>query len=241
MEVYLTARLGASRLPRKHLLPVVGERVTVKLLVERLRSTGLPVVGVIPEGGDDDALEEILRRSGADVFRGDEENVLLRYAQAMRSRGADRAIIVDGDDFFVSLSAIRAIAREADAADLIRVDGLPFGGAPYLMALSAVEDLLAKLTTTSGWGYHLDGLDCRQLRLRDDRFTDEERAYRLTLDYEEDCGLLKMVYSRIYAGRPLGLADAVREITAHRGEYVAAFPEIFDGTIDEKYRRHLGR
>lgn len=242
MEIFLTARLGASRLPRKHLRPVLLGRTSVDLLLERLRSTGLPVVGVIPTGSEDEPLAEAMRAGGAEIYRGDLENVLRRYRDALAARGGDRAIIVDGDDYFVSLTALRRLADHRGSEDVITCSGLPFGGAPYILSRAALDRLLALLgDDTSGWGYHLERLNGSRRTIADDRFTELERTYRFTLDYAEDLALLTRVYERTYRGLPITLRAATDEITGHLAEYRASFPELFDGTIDAKYRAHLGR
>ena len=79
----IQARLGSTRLPRKVLLPLLGEPLLAHVVrrVSRATSLDTTVVAttVLPA---DDAIVELGRREGWIVERGSERDLLDRYLQA---------------------------------------------------------------------------------------------------------------------------------------------------------------
>lgn len=80
---FIQARMGATRLPGKPLLKVLG-RPLLSYLIERLkRAKSLDEVIVVTSTSPrDDAIETEALKNGVKCFRGSEENVLERFYQA---------------------------------------------------------------------------------------------------------------------------------------------------------------
>ena len=80
------ARMTSSRLPGKHLLPVLGEPI-IGHLINRLSSISLidEVVVAMTSRPEDDPLEKYVRSLGASVFRGDEDDVMGRVLCAAQN------------------------------------------------------------------------------------------------------------------------------------------------------------
>ena len=100
--VLITARLGSTRLKRKHLLEVSG-RPIVSYLVERiLREFKTEVaqgeVGVVITASDEPENRAFdgLGIAGLTVFYGSVHNIPLRHSQAVAALGFSRVIAVDG-------------------------------------------------------------------------------------------------------------------------------------------------
>lgn len=104
------ARMGASRLPNKmmlwlHGLPVAGwvwQRLRMSRRLDR-------VVFALPDTVADNALADYLVSAGAEVFRGDEDDVLGRYLAAARFAEAATVVRVCADNPFVSASEIERL------------------------------------------------------------------------------------------------------------------------------------
>ena len=75
------ARLGSSRLPGKVLAPI-GSRQVLEHVVHRLRRARrlAHLVVALPEGEADHPLADACRRLGVEAVRGQERDVLARYA-----------------------------------------------------------------------------------------------------------------------------------------------------------------
>jgi spore coat polysaccharide biosynthesis protein SpsF len=79
----LQARMSSSRLPGKSLAEVGGEPM-LALLVRRLRRAGEleRIVVATTTEPDDDAIEEVARARGCEVYRGPKDDVLARFVGA---------------------------------------------------------------------------------------------------------------------------------------------------------------
>lgn len=92
------ARMGSSRLPGKSLRPLRGRAMVHHVLV---RAAAIPCVDwtilATSDNPVDDELASHVKRLGFQVFRGPEQDVLARFAQAARLKRADAVVRVTGD------------------------------------------------------------------------------------------------------------------------------------------------
>ncbi len=105
--IILQARAGSTRLPAKVLRPF-GDVTLLEHIVARLRATELPVWVATSTLHGDDPVAELAGQAGADVFRGDEADVLGRFAacvEAMPHR-PDHIVRICADRPFVSPDVI---------------------------------------------------------------------------------------------------------------------------------------
>jgi spore coat polysaccharide biosynthesis protein SpsF (cytidylyltransferase family) len=239
LPILITARLASSRLPQKHLQHLAPGQASIVCLIHRLRGASLPLVLCIPEGRDDEPLRQIARMEHIGCAMGDGENVLRRYAQAMAQAATASAIIVDADDVFVSVEAIRRLADIHVDEDMIRFSGMAYGSAPYLLSRAFVEAMLAHGAPPNGWSAVLDKVPGKKLMLSDFSVQAEQQAYRLSLDYPEDLRFLRHLYRIL--GPHTAHMDVIRYITANKDALMREFPSMFDGSIAEQARQHLNR
>ncbi len=92
------ARMNSSRLPGKILKDILG-KPSLERLVERVRRAKLvdEVVVATTVSSEDDVVEAWARRAGVSIFRGSEEDVLLRVLQAATAYRADIIVELTGD------------------------------------------------------------------------------------------------------------------------------------------------
>src|SRR5438132_928933 len=88
MDAILQARMSATRLPGKVLMPVLG-RPTLSYNIARIRlaKTIDRVVVATTENREDDAVQRLCESEGVPVFRGREEDVLDRIYRCMKQFG----------------------------------------------------------------------------------------------------------------------------------------------------------
>lgn len=99
IDATIQARMGASRLPGKMLLPVAG-RPLLERIVERIRQSRLidRVVLATTDATGDDELASLAARLGIDCFRGSEDDVLGRVAGALKAFDMDVHVEFQGDN-----------------------------------------------------------------------------------------------------------------------------------------------
>ncbi len=102
LAVIVQARRGSSRLPAKILQEIGGKRALLWCLdrCRAMRSADV-VVAAVPEGAADDEIAQIAMDAGYFVTRGDEADVLSRYAKAARECGAQTVMRVTSDCPFI--------------------------------------------------------------------------------------------------------------------------------------------
>ena len=94
----IQARLGASRLPGKVLLPL-GERMCLALcyiVSEKAEQIAEFIIATTENTGDDILCDEA-SKLGVSVFRGDEQDVLSRVYQAVVKSNADVIVRLTAD------------------------------------------------------------------------------------------------------------------------------------------------
>ncbi len=116
--VVAQARMGSSRLPGKVLREAGGQSL-LHHLAARVLSAHTPSALVIAttDQPSDDAIAAAVFPEGVSVFRGDEHDVLKRYADAARSVGAGVVVRVTGDCPLLD-------ARELDRVVQLYLDAL---------------------------------------------------------------------------------------------------------------------
>lgn len=241
VAVFVPVRLGSSRLPGKALLKLDG-RPVLATLVERLRAAAMParVVVCTTEHSSDDSVEDVARAAGADVFRGSEDDLLERFLVAARQFGVDRIVNVDGDDVLVDPEQVDEVADILvnERADWVRLDGLPFGGAPIGLTTAALARVCAEKSThdtATGWGkWFASRPDVRAVTKTITDPTLAAGEFRLTLDYAEDFQLFEAIYQAL--AKP-GHLVRMRDVIA----LLRARPDLaaLNAGLDEKYWSHF--
>jgi len=206
--IFLTARLGSTRLPHKHLLEA-GGKAMLSVLAGRIRhgfekaiGRGDAVLAVVTS--DEPANRDFERVSGEPmaVFYGSKQNIPLRHLQAARHFGVDAIVAVDGDDILCSVDAMRVVAGAlAGGAEYTRTTGLPLG----MNAFGYRTDFLARSvagkeqkTLETGWTYIFDAETQASNAL--DLGLEAPDTLRFTLDYNEDYEFFRRIVEHFGAG-----------------------------------------
>lgn len=129
----LQARTNSSRLPGKVLLPVGGVPLVV-LAALRASNTGHSVIVVTSREASDDALCDVLKHWNVAHYRGELENTLKRFVDALEGLPDDHIIVrLTGDNVFPDGSFIDELLENFAACDLSylgcggEASGLPYG------------------------------------------------------------------------------------------------------------------
>ena len=142
----IQARCGSTRLPGKVLKPLAGHTV-LRYVIERCRlsrSLADVIVATTVEPADD-AIETYCQSLGVPVYRGSQEDVLLRYVEAAAWSHADPIVRITSDCPLIEPSLIEQAlaAYRGNPADYLFIEGYPRGtGDIELMTLPALRRAL---------------------------------------------------------------------------------------------------
>jgi spore coat polysaccharide biosynthesis protein SpsF (cytidylyltransferase family) len=198
--IFITARLGSTRLEKKHLLPVRNQPV-LTYLIRRIRREFQREMNahevrlvIVTSDEPENRQFEMFAAEGAAVFYGSKDNIPLRHLQAAQALSLDGIISVDGDDILCSVNGMRAIHDALSGnTPYARTSNLPFGMNSVGYSRAFLETSLrghSEDILETGWGHIFDA---RQLLDISIPFPLQDNALRFTLDYPEDYEFFKAV------------------------------------------------
>jgi spore coat polysaccharide biosynthesis protein SpsF len=221
--VIVQARLGSSRLPGKIIQQLGDHTVLEEVLGRCARISGVDlVVCAVPDEPQSDMLEQLARASGADVYRGSEQDVLLRYLEAARKVAADFVMRVTSDCPLIDPEICSAVLklREAESADYASNNlprTFPHGLDCEIFSTSVLA--LAEATTrephdrehVTPWLRRAHGIKRANLSAENTDHVDE----RWTLDYPEDLQFLQATFSAMPRNASGCMADVLAVLDAN--------------------------
>lgn len=203
--IFITARLGSTRLSEKHLIEVNGKPF-IKWLVERflnvfkenIEKKELKIFITTSVKTENKKFELIVDNNVVEVFYGSDENIPLRHLECAIENNIDYIISIDGDDILCSTEATKLVmGKLLNGSKIVQTSGLPLGmnitgySKDFLKkSLLGIEN--NKLET--GWGKIFDKNEIDIIELRKDENVEK---IRMTLDYEADADFFKKVISNI--------------------------------------------
>lgn len=116
------ARMGSSRLPGKVLCDLAGKPAIARLLGRLAKTPGLDAIWLAcSDRPENDPLAKAVTALGFPVFRGDEDDVLSRYAAIAVETKADAVVRITGDCPLVDPAVVGKVvaAFRASSADFV--------------------------------------------------------------------------------------------------------------------------
>jgi spore coat polysaccharide biosynthesis protein SpsF len=215
----IQARLGSSRLPGKSQLPLplsaTGDEQTVLgQVVSRARRAAsvCEVIVATTTQPLDDSLAALATRLGVGVFRGDEQDVLGRFAGALaQSEPAEVVVRLTADNPAIDPAFLDdAVAHHlATGADYTYTSGLPLGTNIEVISAAALLRAHREATHPDEREHVTPYLRCHPelFRLETLALTvpAEVASLRLTVDYPSDYALVSLLFSEL--GTDFSLTD----------------------------------
>jgi spore coat polysaccharide biosynthesis protein SpsF len=236
----IPVRLASERLPGKALRLVNGRPVIAYLLDRVAQCRYLErkdIVVCTTTDPSDDLLEEVARGEGVSVFRGDNDDLIKRFRDAMVAHGFSAVVQVDGDDPLTDPQYM-SLTMEALLADgqlgIVWSEGLPLGVNCKSFTRNAMDMVYSAYVAgqnDTGFIYYFtktDILKKKIVRPVDSRHVLD--GVRLTLDYEEDLAVIGEILTRLdRPGAPAPLAEVVA--------FLKENPQIAEKSqgLDEQY------
>lgn len=208
--IFITARLGSTRLKRKHLLDVNG-RPVMHYLIKRIHDgfaeeirNGLISIFITTSEEQENKDFEIFCPEGAAVYYGSLSNIPLRHFQAAKENSIENIISVDGDDILCSVEGMRHVYSSlCGGKEYTATKGLPFGMNSSGYSTDFLERSLNGHRSNSletGWGRIFDSGRLHQIELPS---PGNNNLLRFTLDYPADLeffgSVIDIFGERIYA------------------------------------------
>lgn len=199
------ARMGSTRLPGKVLADLAGRPMLARVLERLQRARTVDLVGVATSTEPvDDAVVRLCRELEVPVFRGSEEDVLDRYAEAARHFEADVVVRITADCPLVDPAVVdrvveRLHATGSDYASNTLDRTYPQGLDVEAFRRGALE--IAAREAREPWERsHVTPF----LYRHPERFSlvsvtqeDDASAQRWTVDTPEDLALVQALYDRL--------------------------------------------
>jgi len=237
----IPVRLTSERLPGKALKEIAGRPVLYYLL-DRIAACRhiaalTDIVVCTTEGADDDPLVEAAIAYGVSVFRGDKNDIIKRFYNAMIRFGFDAVVQVDGDD---PLTAVEYMDLTMDrllsdsSLGIVWSEGLPLGTNCKSFSIAAMERVIRSYQSgqnDTGFIYFFTKTDIVNKAIVEP--TTELHVLegaRLTLDYDADFDLFTRILCDLNVhGQIANLTEIVAYLKSH--------PEIMaiNSGLDEEY------
>ena len=205
LAIVLQARLDSSRLPGKSLLSLDGKPL-ISRVMEALNHVPADIRVLACPGDCAAAFALPAAEAGFELLCGPGDDVLARYALAVRRFNIRRVIRATGDNPFVFTDAAAAINAEALALD---ADYAGYGGLPYGAGVESVKAAcLLRAETEAAAAYEREHV-CPYLYAHPERFLlhrpaaplrwQDRRgaAVKLSVDTPEDYGRAKELYAAL--------------------------------------------
>ncbi len=220
-QIFIQARMGSKRLSEKVLLKIDGKSL-LEILVERLRKVDNIecIVLATSKNKENDVLEQEAKRLGISCFRGSEENVLDRLYKASLKFKPDNIIRVTADCPLIDPELVNKglevfLGSDCDILSNHRErtfpDGMDFEIIKQQALSEAWKDNPAGATFINPVNYLLEKKKFKNKVILNDKNLSH---IRLTVDYQEDYELIKIIYQTLYKkNKYFTLADILKFLT----------------------------
>lgn len=202
------ARISSTRLPNKAIIEIQGKTILEHIIARVGRSRYLKkVVIATSTNPEDDAIERVGFRSGLDIFRGAEVDVLDRCYQAAKKFQLDPIVRISADDPFkdpeIIDCAIEIYMNSSGKYDLVcntLEPTFPEGLDVEVISFDALKRAWKESSKDSDrehvTSYMLE--NASQFRIFNFKNPVFLSNIRLTLDFNEDLELVKLIYNALY-------------------------------------------
>ncbi|MCZ2484750.1 cytidylyltransferase domain-containing protein [Aquirufa antheringensis] len=206
--IFITARLGSTRLNQKHLIEIGGKPM-IKWLIDRyslgfekeIKDQTIKLFITTSENKENYLFDTIFKETNIEIFHGSDSNIPLRHLECAKANNINYILSVDGDDILCSIEASKMILKKLlVVGNLVKTIGLPLG--MNVMGYSTVylEQSLMKIAydrLETGWGKIFDEKDTITIEIKNSLNCEN---IRMTLDYKEDVLFFNHVISGIGNG-----------------------------------------
>ena len=203
--VFITARLGSTRLNEKHLIEI-NAKPLIRYLVERflvafkesIEGKKIKIFITTSIKPENKKFESIFDANEVEVYYGSDENIPLRHLECAIEHDIDYIVSIDGDDILCSTEASKLVMdRLLSGSKMAYTEGLPLGmnstGYSKGFLKRSLKGIESKKLQT-GWGKIFDENEIDIIQLK---YSDKVKKIRMTLDYTADVEFFKSVITNV--------------------------------------------
>lgn len=221
----ITARMGSSRLPQKHLIEA-NHKPLLYWLIKRyehefkneIQNKKVCLVIAASEKPENKNFSIATDGTSCKIFQGSDNNIPLRHLQCAKHFNLTHVISIDGDDILCSTLAARIVYKQMTkdvTHNMFSVSGLPLGMNLSGYSVSYLEKSLneqSEKKLETGWGRIFRNPKTWQASLGK---YDIMGDLRFTLDYEEDakffCEIINQLKEKIISIKDSDLISYVEQ------------------------------
>lgn len=250
ISIVVQARMSSSRLPKKVLLPILGESLLYRM-IERLQQIKhkASIVIATSENPEDDVIEEFCQAKNITCFRGSLNNLLDRHYQVGVLTNADIVIKIPSDCPLIDPRIVDKVLDfyfenegKYDFVSNLHPATYPDGNDVEIMTFEALKKAWQEATrplelehTTPYFWENPEKF--RLVNVTWETGLDYSMSHRFTIDYYADYLFIKKVFEELYPQNPAFSLEDILLLLQEK-------PEIFE--INQHfagvnwYRNHLG-
>ncbi|MFY0642740.1 MAG: glycosyltransferase family protein [Bermanella sp.] len=220
INVFLQARMSSTRLPGKVLMPLIGKPMIYRQ-IERIRLSKLinEIIILTSTDSSDNEIVEYCELIGCKVFRGDLNNVLSRYIDALKIYSCDHVVRLTGDCPLIDWEVIDATINKhlntnADYTSNVLPPTFPDGLDVEVIAKKCLQDIglrakkeyekehVTYFCYQNPDRYHIENYK---------NINGDESSLRWTVDHKEDFDFVNAIYEKLYFDKPFR-NDEIRQL-----------------------------
>lgn len=215
----IQARMGSTRLPGK-VMKLLMDHTVLHHVVSRVKEANNidEIIVATTHLPKDDPIDEEARKAGANVFRGDEQDVLSRYYQAAAESDADIIIRITSDCPLIDSAILSNMLEFYQQNNYDYVSNtlsrtFPRGLDVEIFSFQALEKAYNSASLPEEREHVTPYLyrHPTQFSLYDYRSDEDHSDYRWTLDTIEDWELIHKLYQHLYDNNRLfGLDETLK-------------------------------
>ena len=219
--VFLQARISSSRLPGKA-LERLENRTVLEHCMAALGYVHAECHVLLTDAESAPLFAPLAEAWGFELFEGDRDNVLDRFARAVERFGVDTIVRATGDSPLVSITLANRILSEHRTveSDYSGYIGMPLGTGVEVLSARALMTADRYATEEYDREHVSPYVRHRPLEFRTHRPIVEPNLQsneRVTLDTIEDLARLRTLFAHLYRGLPIDISELLHEL---RGMYV---------------------
>ena len=213
VDIFIPARLGSKRLPKKHLKEINGIPI-IKYLLERLKSCKSinKIIVCTTNLEQDNELVKYLHKEDVLTFRGSEHDILDRFLEAAKQFNTEAIVDVEADKIYTDPRYVELISTELQNTKIDFITGNnslykfepEFGFHGFMPAgitvksLKKICDLKKTNNTETGYKeFFTENKFIKKKFLLPEPDILIPTDFRFSLDYLEDFELAKIIFSRL--------------------------------------------
>ena len=245
VATFITARVGSTRLPGKHLLPVQGKPIIEHMIsrVKQARRSHCTVLCTTARE-EDDILQKIAEDCKIFAFRGHPTDILVRWLHASEKFHVEFIVSAEADDVFCDPECIDRIIEHYvhTGADYITCRGLPFGATPTGIRVDALQRVCELKTADDTEGQERYFTKTGLFKVAYIDVADPELHHpeiRMTLDYPEDYEFFRTVISHLFHGEYVPLREIIKYLLMH--PEIIQINQKMQNIYEKRYKTKYGK